>query len=244
MTLSAHTLYAVTEATWPPAETRECGPWTIRDGQGGGKRVSAATATGPVAEDDLAQAEGAMRRLDQPALFMIREGDAGLDGLLSATGYTVIDPVNMYACPLSALTGDSVPRAAAYCIWEPLAIQLDIWSLGGIGPDRIAVMHRAAEPKTTILGRNGQSPAATAFVAIHGRVAMIHALEVLEQHRRTGMGRLVTRQAAHWAAANGATHAAVLCTRANRAANALYTSLGMAHVGQYHYRIKQKAQHV
>jgi hypothetical protein len=28
----------------------------------------------------------------------------------------------------------------------------------------------------------------------------------------------------------------VVCTRANEAANALYASLGMASVGQYHYR--------
>ena len=37
-------LYATLEATWPPAARRRVGPWTIRDGQGGGKRVSAATA--------------------------------------------------------------------------------------------------------------------------------------------------------------------------------------------------------
>jgi len=239
----ARSLYAVTEATWPPAKFLEHGPWTIRDGQRGGKRVSAATAAQPVAEDDIARAEDAMRGLDQTPLFMIREGDDMLDGLLCAAGYEVIDPVNMYACPLSVLTGTPVPRAAAYAIWEPLAIQLDIWAQGGIGPGRIAVMHRAAGPRTTILGRSGHSPAATAFVAIHDGIAMVHALEVLERHRRAGIGRLVTLQAAHWAAANGATHASVLCTRDNRAANTLYTSLGMAHVGQYHYRIKQEARH-
>ena len=42
-----------------------------------------------------------------------------------------------------------------------------------------------------------------------------------------------------WAAAQGATHLSVLCTNANDAANALYSSLGMELVGQYHYRIKK-----
>jgi len=31
----------VVEATWPPARQWDRGPWTIRDGAGGGQRVSA-----------------------------------------------------------------------------------------------------------------------------------------------------------------------------------------------------------
>jgi N-acetylglutamate synthase len=34
------------EATWPPAATTRLGPWLLRDGKGGGKRVSAATLAG------------------------------------------------------------------------------------------------------------------------------------------------------------------------------------------------------
>ena len=40
-------LYSVIEGTWPPASEARVGPWIIRDGQGGGQRVSAATATAP-----------------------------------------------------------------------------------------------------------------------------------------------------------------------------------------------------
>lgn len=242
----ARTLYAVTEATWPAAEMREVGPWTLRDGQGGGKRVSAATlrdgAEGPVTADALAGAEVAMRAMGQEPLFMIRAGEAALDAQLDAAGYAVIDPVNMYACEVGALTGEAVPRVTAFDIWEPMAIQLDIWAQGGIGPARIAVMHRAEGPKTALFGRENARPAATGFVAMSGGIAMIHALEVLEPHRRTGLGRHMTRHAAHWAHANGAHHLAVLCTVANEAANALYSSLGLTLVGQYHYRIKKDAE--
>ena len=36
-------LTEVCEATWPPAAKTALGAWIIRDGQGGGNRVSAAT---------------------------------------------------------------------------------------------------------------------------------------------------------------------------------------------------------
>ena len=67
------TLYGVIDATWAPAAMTQAGPWTIREGQGGGQRVSAATANGPVTEADLPQAEAAMRALGQTPLFGIDE---------------------------------------------------------------------------------------------------------------------------------------------------------------------------
>lgn len=59
-------LAEVTEATWPPAATHRHGPWLIREGQGGGQRVSAASATGNWTEADIPTAEAAMRALGQP----------------------------------------------------------------------------------------------------------------------------------------------------------------------------------
>ncbi|MRU16047.1 GNAT family N-acetyltransferase [Roseovarius sp. A21] len=240
MTPDTRTLYAVTEATWPPARAWRLGPWTIRDGAGGGKRVSAATAEGAVSTSDLEQAEVAMRELGQTPLFMIRQGDEALDAMLADQGYSIIDPVNLYVGPVAPLTQDPPARATAYAIWEPLEIQTDIWAEGGIGPARIAVMQRAQGPKTAILTRNGQHPAGVAFTAIHDGIAMLHALEVRAEDRLTGQGRNATKQAALWAAQHGAEYLATLCTQENTGANALYTSLGMACVGQYHYRIKQE----
>lgn len=233
-------LYAVTEATWPAAATETVGPWTVRDGQGGGKRVSAATARQPVTPDDLPMAESAMQALGQTPLFMIRQGDEALDAMLADRGYAVIDPVNLYVAPVADLAVPP-PHATTFVIWEPLAIQRDMWAEGGIGPARLAVMERAAEPKTTIIARDGQRPAATAFVGIHDGTAMIHALEVTPECRRHGIGKRVVHQAALWAQQNGASHVAALCTQANTGANALYAALHMALAGQYHYRIKEEA---
>jgi GNAT superfamily N-acetyltransferase len=236
---SASDLYAAVEGTWPPARSFRQGPWTLREGQGGGKRVSAATAEGPVDGADIAAAETAMRAMGQVPLFMIREGDEALDSALEARGYAVIDPVTMYACAAARLTDIPIPRVTILRVWEPLAIMLEMWAAGGIGPDRIAVMHRAKGPKTGLLGRFNDKPAGCAFAAIHDGIAMVHAVEILPHQRKLGVGKWMMRAAAFWAASQGARTLAVVCTDANTGANALYASLGMQVVGQYHYRIAE-----
>ena len=116
----------------------------------------------------------------------------------------------------------------------------EIWAEGGIGPARVAVMERVTGPKTGLLGRLKDQPAAAGFVALHEGIAMVHALEVRPRHRRAGMGRLMMVQAALWAEAQGARHLAVLCTRDNAGANALYAAMGFSCAGTYHYRIKEE----
>ncbi|MFB9149272.1 GNAT family N-acetyltransferase [Roseovarius ramblicola] len=235
-----HALYAVTEATWPPAGTRALGPVTIRDGRGGGKRVSAATVAGAATGDDLDRAEAAMRALGQGPLFQVRTGDGALDAMLAARGYRTVDPVNLHVAPVAAFTCERLPRVTTFTVWEPLEIMRDIWAEGGIGPARVAVMARAAGPKTGLFGRLRDQPAAAGFVAIHDGIAMVHALEVRARHRRAGLGRLMMLQAAHWAAGQGARHLAVICTQANQGANGLYSAMGFSCVGTYHYRQKEE----
>ena len=179
-----------------------------------------------------------MRALGQPMLFQVRDGDAEVDAMLEAAGYPIVDPVNIYVAALADQTGEHPPRVSTYTIWEPLAIMRDIWAAGGIGPARVAVMERVKGPKTSLFGRSNNRPVAAGFVAIHDRIAMVHALEVREGHRREGTGRYLMQQAAHWAADHDATHISVICTQANAAANGLYSSMGFTLVGQYHYRRK------
>lgn len=238
MSVSAEKLYDVIEATWPPASMRRVGPWMIREGQGGGQRVSATTAEDTVGEADLAIAEDAMRDLGQPCLFMIRKGDDALDVMLADRGYLRHDEVTMFAGPAEVIGAETPPRTAAIPAWEPLRIMEEIWARGGIGPGRIAVMRRAVEPKTGLVSRWREKPAAAAFCAIHDGIAMVHALEVVPFQRRSGVGRWMMMRAAIWARAQGAPTLAVVCTSANKAACGLYSSLGMEVVGQYHYRLK------
>ena len=231
-------IFELLDATWPAAACHHVGPWTIRDGQGGGSRVSAATATRPVRAEERLLAEQAMQDLGQPPLFMIRPGDEGLDAQLAAAGYVIKDPVTAYAAPVVGLADLVLPAKTAFRAWPPLAMQAEIWAAGGIGPARLAIMDRARGPKTSLLGRLQDQPAGCAFVGCHGSQVMLHALEVLPQFRRLGLGRHLLIAAARWAQEQGAETLALVVTRANPGANALYTSLGMGVVGQYHYRIR------
>lgn len=239
MNVPVSRLYEVTEATWPPARQFAVGPWICRDGAGGGKRVSSATAAGKIDATDIPSAEAAMREIGQRPLFMIREGEAQLDAMLAERGYDLIDEVQMYAAPIDLLTDKPMPRVTAFTIWEPLAIMQEIWAQGGIGPARLDVMARAAV-KTGILARWNEKPAGTAFVGVDRDVAMVHAVEVLPHQRRQGVAEWIMRAAAFWGKAHGARHLAVLCVTENRSANALYSKLGFEMVGRYHYRIAPK----
>ena len=230
-------LYEVVSQTWPALTSDAEGPWIIRTGDGGGSRVSAASATRDgLTPTDIAKAEAAMLARGQTPLFMIRAADTALDALLAEAGYRIKDPVNLYAAPIGHIATERTQSLSSFAVWPPLAIQQDIWAAGGIGPARLRVMDRAPHPKTTLLGRRDDKPAATLFVGIHDGCAMIHALEVAVAHRRHGMGEILTRAAAFWAQAHGARWLTLVTTCENTAANRLYTSLGMHCVGQYHYR--------
>ena len=230
--MTPDTLMAVMEATWPPAASWVVGPWRLRDGAGGGKRVSAATVEGDWTPADITLAEAV---LPQP-LFMIRPQDSALDAALAARGYSVVDPVVLYVTDTARFA--AAPHMATFPHWPPLHIAADLWDAAQIGPARRAVMQRALGPKTVILARTADRAVGVAFVALHGPVAMLHALEVSPSHRRQGTARNILHAAAVWARDHGAETLALPVTRANTSARALYASQGMKGVGQYHYRQK------
>lgn len=234
-------LYHLIEETWPAASLHRHGPWLLREGQGGGQRVSAATAAAPIGPDDIALAEQAQQALGQPSLFMIRQEDTALDALLQARGYLRHDPVVAYSAPVNLLAHPAPDRMATFPLWPPLAIATQLWADAGIGPGRVAVMNRVKGAKTSILGRVNDRAAGIAFVACAGNMAMLHALEVTPTQRRQGSANNIMRAAAIWAQDQGAETLSVVVTVANTGARKLYTSLGMDVVGQYHYRKKQES---
>lgn len=226
------------EATWPAAEVTRDGPWVLRRGLGGGKRVSAASVVGTWDVDEITLAEAAMAAMGQSALFVLRDGDDALDLALAARGYAVVNPVVIYGVSVADVAGAAPARMTTFAHWPGLRVTADIWDICGIGPARRAVMARVAGPKAVVLGRLGDRAAGVAFVAVAGTVAMVHALEVLPTRRRQGLARNLMRAAAVWSHASGAQTLALAVTADNHAARALYASLGMMAVGQYHYRAK------
>lgn len=234
------TLEAALEASWPAAAVRRLGVFALRDGAGGGQRVSAATAEGPADAAAIAAAEAAMQAAGQAPLFRLRPKlcawDGDLDAALAARGYGAADATLFHVAPVEVLAPEPLPRMRVFPIWPPLAIQRDLWAEGGIGPERLAVMARVAVPRAALMARQDDRVAGTAFVALCGGGAMLHAMEVTPTLRRRGAARNLTRAAAEWAAGQGAAWLALAVTEANVPARRLYEGLGMAAVGGYHYR--------
>ncbi len=234
--LSPDALHAALEATWPAAAHHACGPFTLREGQGGGKRVSAATLEGEASEAQIETAESAMRAMGQTPLFMIRAQPA-LDQALAARGYARVDPTLFYAAPIGEVAETPRPVSLLSC-WPPLAIQRQLWMEAGIGPARLAVMARASAPRNAFIARFQNRAAGVGFAALHNGVAMLHALEIVPDFRRQGVARYMARGIADWARGQGAEWFALAVTERNMAARALYSALNMTEAGAYHYRQK------
>ncbi len=225
---------ALLDATWPAAAFHRRAGWCLREGAGGGRRVSAATAETP--GTDITQAEDAMRALGQAPLFMLRAGEGALDTALDARGYATEAETEILAAPVARVAEPRPRGRRVYPVWPPLAVQADLWAAGGIGPARLAVMARAAGPRTGLLARRNDRVAGAAFVALSGDTAMLHALEVPAPWRRQGVARDILRAAAAWAEARGAETFAVAVERANAPARALAAAMGMTRAAAYHYR--------
>jgi GNAT superfamily N-acetyltransferase len=232
-------LFAVLAGTWPAAETRTHAGWTLRRGEGGGNRVSAAVLASPGA--DPADAEAAMRAWGQVPLFQVRPGDDALDAALETRGYTLRDATLILAAPASDVAASAPDEGAIPCS-APLACMEEIWATGGIGPSRLAVMRRAPDPRVWLLGRAGDHPAGAGFVGIVGGVAMLHALEVAAPMRGRGLGAVMTRAAAAWAQRAGAPVFSLAVTERNAPACALYARLGLAEASRYHYRLAPEGE--
>lgn len=231
-------IFAAVDATWAPASMRSVGSWTIREGRGGGQRVSAASADGPVAVADIPVAEAAMRALDQHPLFMVRGDQPDLDAMLADVGYAIKDPVDVWVGPATQVAEGYARSLAAIFVDYPMPILAEIWAAGGIGPGRLDVMRRVAQPKTCILGRLGDRPRGALFVAAHDGLAMAHAVEVRADARRQGVAERMMRAAAWWALQQGADRIAALTVQTNARTQSMWQKLGMQIATRYHYRIK------
>lgn len=235
---SLETLYQVTETTWPARALQEVAGFTLRDGAGGGKRVSAATLNGPMDQIDLAHAETAMRDIEQSPLFQIRHGEEALDEMLAHKGYAKVDAVNVYAAKGSDIATERPPLTGAIPCAESLQVLNEIWEAGGVNASRRAVMERCTLSKTRFISRLKDKPAGAAYAAVDQSIAMLHALEIAPEFRRNGLATWIMRQCSFWALEQKASHVAVLCTQDNQPANALYDQLGFKKVGSYHYRLQ------
>jgi len=230
-------IFETIDLTWPAKEFLELPEWKLRKSIKGGKRVSAVTAIGKSGIPAIQFVENTLEEWCQDKLFMIKAGENSLDEALKERGYCIVDPTNIWSISAEALSMQQIPPVTAFSIFPPLAIQREIWTANGIDTSRIEIMDRVKTPKTTIFGRTNAKPAASAFVAVSNKIAMVHALIVDHKFQRQGMGKHVMQKVGVWAHQQGAESVVVLCTKQNQSANNFYKILGMKVLGEYHYRL-------
>jgi GNAT superfamily N-acetyltransferase len=230
-------IFETIDLTWPAKEFLELPEWKLRKSIKGGKRVSAVTAIGKSGIPAIQFVENTLEEWCQDKLFMIKAGENSLDEALKERGYCIVDPTNIWSISAEALSMQKIPPVTAFSIFPPLAIQREIWTANGIDASRIEIMDRVKTPKTTIFGRINAKPAASAFVAVSNKIAMVHALIVDHKFQRQGMGKRVMQKVGVWAHQQGAESVVVLCTKQNQSANNFYKILGMKVIGEYHYRL-------
>lgn len=228
MTPCIKTLYETIDYTWPSVSSQVKQGWLVKNGLGGGKRVSATLQLDPQA--NIKSAEKMMKALGQDCLFMIRKNDSVLDHTLDKLGYNLIDPVIIFCSPTRLVDKSYDKKFYA----TPNTVMKRIWLNGGISSARLDIMERTKVPKTYILIDNK----AVAFVAIHKDIAMVHALEVLKEYRREGLAKRIMHKVNIWASINGAKFLSVITVKDNIPAKNLYHNIGMSEVGYYHYRLK------
>lgn len=228
-------LFDALDATWAPFAFHNHDGWIIREGAGGGQRVSAATVQPDTQSFQISSAATKMASLGQMPLFMIRNTDADLDARLHALRYEVVDPVVILIAPTAELLNTRPdPIQTVHTLNKPDANAKMIWAAGGIDQGRLNVMARVKGPKAILVA----SGMGVAFAAAHNDIAMIHAVEVASDHRRKGVANTMMYKAFEWAKDQDCKWVAVLTVRANIPARTLYENLGMVRAAAYHYRRK------
>lgn len=247
------TLISALEATWPPAGTREVADCRIRTAPGAGSRVNSIR---PLRYDlDDAAIEAAEREavaLAGAPLWALPDGEGAPDGArdlaarIADRGYERFDESLFLTAEAGALLDAASSRAKTrkgdaelgkLTIRCPLAAVDRIWSAGGTGPERQAVMQRTKGPAEIFGGRLGHRLSGLCFAAVDPDtgIAFVHALEVDATARGKGVGPTLMATAARFAQKHGAGTLAVAVRGANESGQALFRGLGMARQGGYVY---------
>lgn len=227
------------ENTWLAGETAHIGGLLVcRDDGAGGRlssirRVSSNDRNDPA--QDLEQALLQQAQWGQTSLVRAWDDDEGLIAAASAKLPVRVEPTVVLAAQVGDLMREEPPVMTSFGIWPPMAVQRQLWQDYGIGPARQAVMVRGNGPRVSLLGRLHDKPAGVGFCAISGTVAGLHALVVKPDMRGARLGEWLMREAAHWAATQGAEQMMLAVGRDNTAALRLYDRLGFREVGGYAY---------
>ncbi len=251
---SLTSLISALEATWPPAGSRDVAGCRVRTAPGAGSRVNSIRPLRYDLDDAaIATAEQEAIALAGAPLWALPDGDGApveaeaLANRLVERGYERFDESLLLCAPTGSVLEAAKARADArkgdaeelgkLTIRCPLAAVDRIWSAGGVGAERQAVMQRVKGPSEVYGGRHGHRLTGMCFVAVdeETKIAFVHALEVEKPVRSKGVGPTLMATAARFAAKHGAGTLAVAVRSSNKSGLALFKAIGMERQGGYVY---------
>jgi N-acetylglutamate synthase len=229
---------------WRGLDIAALGEWLLRAGGGFTSRANSALAVGEpgmpldAALDTVERwyaTRGLPPRVQQPD----REATAGLTDALDQRGWDESGSVHV----MTAELGHVLRAATASTDLElrledtPDAAWLACYRQDGGQLPPAAIQVLTNHPAAVFASyRAGDRAVAIARAAVDDRWAGLFAVEVAPDHRRRGLGGLVSAAALRWAGQRGARRTYLQASAGNTAAVALYERLGYAIHHDYLYR--------
>lgn len=226
----------------PALRTAFLGPFVVRAFHGGTGRANAACSLDPSHRATLAEEVASIRllygRLGLPARIRSTPLDpAGLLSLLRNEAWTESEE-SLVLC--GRLSDFAQADAAVTILRGPEA---DWMRVVATAEHQVPARQRektetpallATAAAWLVLHESGK-PAASAFVAVQGRLAGLFDLAVVPNFRRSGLGRRIMGAAAAWAQSQGAAFAYAQVAATNTASLTLNAGLGLREAYRYRY---------
>jgi N-acetylglutamate synthase len=247
VTISINDLEHAAAPGWRAVEEDKLGDWLLRAAGGFTGRANSALAAGDPGEA-LPEAIDAVCRWyaarGLPPMIAVpypigRPDNSTVDGLLAGLGWSIrADAATVMTADPAILTEHARPDRRVDFDEVPDPAWLSRYHYRGqdLPPVALQVLTSAPWQDFASIRADGQA-VAIGRVAGDRDWAGLTAIEVDEEHRRRGLGAVITRALAARAAARGATGLYLQVADGNHGARALYRQLGFADHHGYHYRV-------
>ena len=228
---------------WPALHTERDGSWVLRAAGGYTKRANSAQCLNPADDDNVLQRLARVRDWFDgralPSVFRVTPlcGTRLLEAL--GQGWTAFDHSHTFGMSLSGRAFAADPSAElrpatdeAWLEAQRVLQGYDAVQLAGLRAliGGIEVPARGV----TLRGTAGE-PLASLVVSVADGIAYVANVITSPAHRRQRLGTRLVATALRWAMGEGAHTAALNVQADNAAAQALYRSIGYAHLYDYHY---------
>lgn len=246
----AWTVEEACQNAWPSPRQLLLEGWLLRASGGPTRRTNSVNPLRGGPRDPsriVASAEAIYRSLGQPAIFRVPSLVPEMDEPLAQNGYAA----EAETCALLAedLAGTRRPGANAVELSDHAGEEwLAIWAALNSASEETRRIYRAMTdsivPPTAYAARrlDGQI-VAIAYGVLHRNLLVVESVATAPNHRRRGYGAETVGALLDWARQEGAAGACLQVVADNRAARALYDSLGFSReLYRYHYRRKEVAR--